>query len=84
MVGIARRIAERGDGVLITRAAEDAVTRCVRRFRGIELNAEARTAFLRRMPRRGGPIARCSSSPRERATFLAEEAAVTADAMGWA
>jgi NCAIR mutase (PurE)-related protein len=83
IVAIAERIAERGDGVLVTRLADDAVAPLLSAIPGIEHNALARTAFLRP-----------STPPHaEKGTLLvitagtsdlpvAEEAAVTADAMG--
>jgi NCAIR mutase (PurE)-related protein len=83
VVAIAGRIAERGDGVLVTRLAADAVRPLMEAIPGIEHNALAGTAFLR------------PSSPPQSAkgTVLivtagtsdlpvAEEAAVTADALG--
>jgi NCAIR mutase (PurE)-related protein len=83
IIAIAQRIAERGDGVLITRLDADAVERLQAAIPGIEHNALARTALLRP----GTP------PPSVRGTVLivtagtsdlpvAEEAAVTADAMG--
>jgi NCAIR mutase (PurE)-related protein len=82
LVAIAQRIAERGDGVLVTRVPEDAVQPLLEALPGAELNALARTVMLR------------SAEPPEtaRGTVLvvtagtsdlpvAEEAAVTADAM---
>ena len=83
IVAIAERIAERGDGVLVTRLPEAAVGAVAAAIPGIEINALARTAFLR-------PPA----TPRvEQGTLLiitagtsdlpvSEEAAVTGDAMG--
>lgn len=83
IVAIAQRIAERGDGVLVTRIAEDAVGLFAAAFPGAEHNRVARTVFVR-----------AASPPAEsRASLLivtagtsdlpvAEEAAVTADAMG--
>jgi len=83
IVAIAARIAERGDGVLVTRLAAQAVESLEEALPGIEYNALARTALLRP----GNP------PPAGRGTVLivtagtsdlpvAEEAAVTADAMG--
>ena len=82
VLAIARRIAERGDGVLITRVEQDAVLPLHDAFAEIEYNPIGRTAYLR------------ASSPatQSRDTLLivtagtsdlpvAEEAAVTADAM---
>ena len=49
VVAIAQRIAERGDGVLVTRVADDAVARAAaRRCPALEHNALARTVLLRR------------------------------------
>jgi NCAIR mutase (PurE)-related protein len=83
VVGIARRIAERGDGVLVTRITPEAAARLAAALPGVEHNAVAGTALLR-----AG-----TAPPAGRATLLiitagtsdipvAEEAAVTADAMG--
>jgi NCAIR mutase (PurE)-related protein len=82
VVGIARHIAERGDGVLVTRVAPEASDALEAAIPGIEHNATARTAFLR------------PSSPAEMSSAsvliitagtsdlpVAEEAAVTAGAM---
>ncbi len=46
IVAIAERIAERGDGVLVTRADDGARDALGARFPEMELNAVARTAFL--------------------------------------
>jgi NCAIR mutase (PurE)-related protein len=82
LVAIATRIAERGDGVLITRVAPEAVDVLTAALPGIEHNAMARTALLRP-----------SSSPAPSTLSVliitagtsdlpvAEEAAVCADAM---
>jgi len=82
VVGIARRIAEHGDGVLVTRVAPDAVDSLARALPGIEHNAVAATCFLRPetppAPTRESLLivtAGTSDLP------VAEEAAVTADAM---
>jgi pyridinium-3,5-biscarboxylic acid mononucleotide synthase len=83
IAAIATRIAERGDGVLATRLAPEAVQALSRALPGIEHNAVARTAYLAPAT----PVALAS------ATLLvvtagtsdlpvAEEAAVTARAMG--
>ena len=83
IAGIAQRIAERGDGVLVTRLDPGHVAALQLALPGIEHNAVARTAYLR------PAIAPATG----RATLLivtagtsdlpvAEEAAVTADAMG--
>jgi NCAIR mutase (PurE)-related protein len=83
VVAIAQRIAERGDGVLITRVSDDAVAPLTGALPGIEHNALARTAFLRSdaapEAARGTVLivtAGTSDLP------VAEEASVTADAMG--
>jgi NCAIR mutase (PurE)-related protein len=83
VVAIASRIADRGDGVLVTRVAPEAVGPLVEAIPGIEHNSLAGTALLRPAV---SPVA-------AKATVLivtagtsdlpvAEEAAVTADAMG--
>jgi len=46
IVGIAERIAERHGSFLATRLREDASAALAQRFRGIEINALARTAHL--------------------------------------
>ena len=84
LVAIASRIAERGEGLLVTRLASDAAPVLSARFPAIELNAIARTAFL--------PPA-VAATPTGRGTVLivtagtsdlpvAEEALVTATALG--
>lgn len=82
VVAIASRIAERGDGVLVTRIEENAVEALSRALPGMEHNAIARTAFLRPRvaPQASGSTllivtAGTSDLP------VAEEAAVTASAM---
>ena len=82
VVAIARRIAERGDGVLITRVESDAVRPLRDAFGAIEYNPVGRTALLR---------ASAPAAPSRDAVLIvtagtsdlpvAEEAAVTADAM---
>jgi NCAIR mutase (PurE)-related protein len=83
LVAIAQRIAERGDGVLATRVPEPSVPSLMQALPGAEHNALARTVLLR------APNAPASA----RGTVLvvtagtsdlpvAEEAAVTVDAMG--
>lgn len=83
VVAIASRIAERGDGVLVTRLAPDAEGPLRAALPGIEYNPVARTALLRpsvtAAPGVGSLLivtAGTSDLP------VAEEAAVTADAMG--
>lgn len=82
IIGIAKRIAERGDGVLVTRIADDSAAALADALPGTHLNPVARTAHLRPAsppPMKGGLLivtAGTSDLP------VAEEAAVTADAMG--
>jgi pyridinium-3,5-biscarboxylic acid mononucleotide synthase len=83
VVAIAQRIAERGDGVLVTRLAPEAVGPLQLAIAGIEHNCLARTALLRPehppAATKGTVLivtAGTSDLP------VAEEAAVTADAMG--
>jgi len=82
LVAIARRIADRGDGVLATRVADDVVPALLAALPGAEHNALARTVMLR--------AAQPPASARGTALIVtagtsdlpvAEEAAVTADAM---
>lgn len=82
VVAIATRIAERGDGVLVTRIAEDAVGALCEALPSVEHNAIGRTALLRA----DAPSARASGSvlivtAGTSDLPVAEEAAVTADAM---
>ncbi|MDB4914662.1 MAG: hypothetical protein JWM95_2306 [Gemmatimonadetes bacterium] len=82
VVAIARSIAERGDGVLVTRVAGDAGEALRAAMPDIELNAVARTALVR---------ASVPAAPSKDSVLIvtagtsdlpvAEEAAVTADAM---
>jgi NCAIR mutase (PurE)-related protein len=83
ILGIASRIAERGDGLLATRLSPDSAQLLGASIPGIELNELARTALL----------AASSPPPAGRGTILivtagtsdlpvAEEAAVTAGALG--
>jgi NCAIR mutase (PurE)-related protein len=83
VVAIATHIADRGEGVLVTRLASDAVGALLAALPGIEHNPVARTALLRpstpAAPGLGSLLivtAGTSDLP------VAEEAAVTADAMG--
>lgn len=83
IVAIATRIADRGDGVLATRLGDDAAAALQRALPGIDYNAVARTAHLPASlapePGRGSLLvvtAGTSDLP------VAEEAAVTATAMG--
>ncbi|CAN5584600.1 nickel pincer cofactor biosynthesis protein LarB [soil metagenome] len=82
VVTIACRIAERGDGVLVTRVAADAVAALVVALPGIEYNADAATCFLR--PPTPPVVATDAVLVVTAGTSdlrVAEEAAVTADAM---
>jgi NCAIR mutase (PurE)-related protein len=83
LIAITQRIAERGDGVLATRVADDAVSALLAALPGAQHNSLARTVMLRaaQLPAtaRGTALivtAGTSDLP------VAEEAAVTADAMG--
>lgn len=85
IAGIARRIAERGDGVLVTRISPEAAEVLSSALPGIEHNVVARTAFLRPANelapsevRTGLLIVTAGTSDLP----VAEEAAVTAEAMG--
>lgn len=83
IVAIAQRIAERGDGVLVTRLDADAVDPLLEALPGIEHNALARTALLRPAlaPSAGRGTALIVTAGTSDLP-VAEEAAVTADAMG--
>lgn len=83
IAGIATRIAERGDGVLVTRIAEEAAAVLRKALPGVEHDAVARTAYL--------PPASPPQALRDRVLIVtagtsdlpvAAEAAVTAGAMG--
>jgi NCAIR mutase (PurE)-related protein len=83
LVAIAQRIADRGDGVLMTRVAPESVAPLLDALPGAESNALARTVRVRAAQAlataRGSVLvvtAGTSDLP------VAEEAAVTADAMG--
>jgi NCAIR mutase (PurE)-related protein len=83
LVSIAERIAERGDGVLATRVPDVAVEPLLAALPGAEANALARTVLLRPADPPGEALgavlvvtAGTSDLP------VAEEAAVTSDAMG--
>lgn len=83
IVEIARRIAARGDGVLVTRIAEDAAERLHSSLSGVELNDLARTALVRGnipAPRGKGTVAVVTAGTSD--LPVAEEAAVTLDALG--
>ena len=82
VVEIAQRIAERGDGVLVTRVEPAAVTPLRLALPGVEHNLVAQTAFLRppTAPMRASRsvlVVTAGTSD----LWVAEEAAVTADAM---
>jgi pyridinium-3,5-biscarboxylic acid mononucleotide synthase len=82
VVSIAQRIAMRGDGVLITRVEPEAVLPLREAFHGIEYNPIGRTALLR--PAEPPALSRDSVLIVTAGTSdlpVAEEAAVTADAM---
>ena len=82
VVAIASRIAEHGDGVLVTRVSADAVGPLTEALPGLEHNAEAGTCFLR--SRTMPSLATDSVLVVTAGTSdlrVAEEAAVTADAM---
>jgi len=80
---IARRIVARGDGVLVTRVAEDAAHRLASSMPNVEVNELARTALVRggsSAPRGTGTIAVVTAGTSD--LPVAEEAAVTLDALG--
>ena len=82
VVAIASRIAERGDGVLITRVSPDAVEPLQTALPGMVYNPDAGTCFLR--PATNPAVAADSLLVVTAGTSdlrVAEEAAVTADAM---
>jgi NCAIR mutase (PurE)-related protein len=82
IVAIAGRIAERGDGVLVTRLAADAVEPLLAAIPGIEHNALAGTALLRppvAVPPSASSVLIVTAGTSD--LPVAEEAAVTADAM---
>ena len=82
VVAIASRIAEHGDGVLVTRVDDEAVGPLTAALPGMEHNADAATCFLR--PRIAPTLARDAVLVVTAGTSdlrVAEEAAVTADAM---
>jgi NCAIR mutase (PurE)-related protein len=83
LVGIAQRIAERGDGVLATRVPEASVAPLLEALPGAEANALARTVLLRpaqRPARAAGSALVVTAGTSD--LPVAEEAAVTVDAMG--
>jgi NCAIR mutase (PurE)-related protein len=80
---IASRIAAQRDGLLVTRISEEAATLLAARIPGIECNPVARTAFLApdtTPPTGRGPILIVTAGTSD--LPVAEEAAVTAAAMG--
>ncbi len=80
---IARRIVTRGDGVLVTRIADDAASLLASQLPNVELNSVARTAFVRGespASRGAGTVAVVTAGTSD--LPVAEEAAVTLDALG--
>jgi len=80
---IARRIVARGDGVLVTRIAEDAADHLTSSLPNVEVNELARTAFVpgnTPAPRGTGTVAIVTAGTSD--LPVAEEAAVTLDALG--
>ena len=83
IVAIAGRIADRGDGVLVTRVPSDAVQPLSDAIPGIEHNSLAATAFLRpSVPPTPAASSVLVVTAGTSDLPVAEEAAVTADAMG--
>jgi hypothetical protein len=83
LLAIASRIAERGEGLLVTRLAPHAAPELASRLPAVELNAIARTAYL--APRQPVPTGRGTVLIVTAGTSdlpVAEEAAVTAAALG--
>lgn len=83
VVEIATRIAQRGDGVLVTRIATDAAELLATRLPGVEHDALARTAYL--APETPPPTGRGTILVVTAGTSdlpVAQEAVVTARAMG--
>lgn len=83
LIEIAIRIAERGDGLLVTRLPREAAAPLAERLPGLELNELARTAYL--PPSDPPPAGRGTVLVVTAGTSdlpVAEEAAVTAQAMG--
>jgi pyridinium-3,5-biscarboxylic acid mononucleotide synthase len=80
---IAARIIARGDGVLVTRIADDAAALLASSMPSVDLNSLARTAFVRGetpAPRGTGTVAVVTAGTSD--LPVAEEAAVTLDALG--
>jgi pyridinium-3,5-biscarboxylic acid mononucleotide synthase len=83
VVGIAGRLAARGEGFLVTRASPDVLSRLVDAFPGIEVNELGRCAHL--PPTQPVPLGRGTILIVTAGTSdlpVAEEAAVTARALG--
>jgi pyridinium-3,5-biscarboxylic acid mononucleotide synthase len=83
LVAIACRIAERGEGLLVTRLASEAAEALAARVPSIELNPLGRTAYL--APTNPVPVGRGTVLVVTAGTSdlpVAEEAAVTATALG--
>jgi len=80
---IASRIADRGDGVLVTRIAPDAAEQLCTTLDGVDVNAVARTAYragAEPTPRGIGSVAIVTAGTSD--LPVAEEAAVTLAALG--
>ena len=83
LLEIATRIAERGEGLLVTRLAPDAASVLATRFPTVELNAVGRTAYLppvEPIPAGRGNVLLVTAGTSD--LPVAEEAAVTAAALG--
>lgn len=83
IVAIAERLAARSEGFLVTRAAPDALAALTSVFPAVEVNAVARSAYL--PPAEPAPVGRGTILIVTAGTSdlpVAEEAAVTARAMG--
>src|SRR5690348_15592499 len=83
IVAIAERIAAHGDGVLVTRASEEAAAAVMRALPGAEHNATARTVHLRSSTpsaQTREPLLVVTAGTSD--LPVAEEAAVTAGALG--
>ena len=82
VVAIAERLAAHGDGFLVTRIEPTAAAAIAARFPAVEVNHVARTALLRGAPapRAAGPLLIVTAGTSD--LPVAEEAAVTADALG--
>ena len=83
VLGIAERLADRGDGFLVTRASEDVRSTLVSRFPGAQENALGRTVLLEgSAPPPVGRGTICIVTAGTSDLPVAEEAAVTACALG--